>query len=351
MELKYIIATIFVIILVLGCSAKETQPNLEAAEEAQTTQPATETRVEITPSQPAATVAGSLVLIADTENQRVIEINKDTKAVTWQYGCTDIYVSGRCTYGASSNQLYLPTSAVYDDGNVLIADKGNDRVIELSKGKEIVWTYSKDLDTPTFAYPMSNGNVLITDSVNNRVIEVTTSGEVVWTYGCFRMSNTDKCVAGKEVNELNVPNSAVELENGNILIADKGNNRVIEVTKNWETVFEYKNGLVSPMFASKSGSGYLIVNTNNNKVVTVDAQGAETNTLSGFNRPAYAEEENSKFLVADTTNNRIVETDAAGNIVWYYGDCTENDAGVPNAPCKLGAEAGQLFKPSSAVLG
>jgi hypothetical protein len=351
MELKYIIASIFIVILVLGCSAKEAQPTMNATEEVQTAQPAPETEVEITPSQPAAPVVQNLVLIADTENQRVLEINKDTKAITWQYGCAEIYESGRCSYGDGSNQLYAPTSAMYVDGNILVSDKSNNRVIELNKAKDIVWTYSTDLDTPTFAYPMSNGNVLITDSINNRVIEVKTSGEIVWTYGCIKMTNTDKCVAGKEANELNVPNSAIELDNGNILISDKGNNRVLEVTKNWETVFEYKNGLVFPMFASKSGSDYLIVNSNSNKIVTVDAQGAVTDTLSSLNRPFYAESENSKFLITDTTNNRIIETDSDGNIVWYYGDCTESDTGVPNAPCKLGAEAGQLFKPSSAVLG
>lgn len=347
MRLTYLIAILFVSVLILGCSAKETQPTEEQVAPPATTQPSVPAAPVSTP--PAASTSGK-VLIADTENQRVIEIDKATKEITWQYGCSKTYSSGRCDTGNGADQLKQPTSAFYDGSYIIIADKGNNRVIKLNRDKTTMWSYDIDLNQPSFAFAMKSGNVLITDSINNRVSEVDHLGTVVWTYGCARLTNTQKCVPGTGMNELNVPNAAIELSNGNILISDKGSNRVIEVTKEKETVFEYKSGLNFPGFAEAYDSGYVIANTNANKVVFVDNQGALTNEFKFVNHPLYAEFSGNNIWIADSFNNRILETDKDGNIVWYYGDCTETD-GQPDAPCTIGSGANQLFKPSTAVLG
>lgn len=349
MKLTYLIAILFVSILILGCSAKETQPIKEQVTAPTTAQPSVPASTPVTTPPAAASTAGK-VLIADTENQRVIEIDKNTKEITWQYGCSKLYSSGRCDTGTGADQLKQPTSAFYDGSYILISDMGNDRVIKVNRDKTTMWSYSSDLNQPTFAVTMKNENVLITDSVSNRVSEVNHLGEIVWQYGCARLTNTQKCAAGKNMNELNVPNAAIELSNGNILISDKGNNRIIEVTKDKETVFEYKSGLTYPGFAETYNSGYVIANTNANKIVFVDNQGVSTNEFKFVSHPLYVEFNSDKALITDSFNNRILETDSDGNILWYYGDCTETD-GQPDAPCTIGAGAHQLFKPSTAVLG
>jgi len=79
-------------------------------------------------------------------------------------------------------------------GTVLIADSshggpaGADRVVEVDADTdEIVWAYDgtgsgKKLQWPRDADRLPNGNTLITDSRNNRVIEIDANGTVVWQY-------------------------------------------------------------------------------------------------------------------------------------------------------------------------
>jgi hypothetical protein len=77
------------------------------------------------------------------------------------------------------------------DGAVLVADSENNRVVELHRNEstgqwEEAWAvYEADgisLDWPRDADRLPNGNTLITDSRNNRVIEIAQNGRVVSSY-------------------------------------------------------------------------------------------------------------------------------------------------------------------------
>ena len=74
---------------------------------------------------------------------------------------------------------------------ILVGDSGNDRIVEYANpdgdlkngtGWERTWTLKGDLKWPRDADRLPNGNTLVTDSSNNRVIEVTPKGEVVWEF-------------------------------------------------------------------------------------------------------------------------------------------------------------------------
>ena len=76
-------------------------------------------------------------------------------------------------------------------GRVLVADSENDRVVELhrndSTGKwYIAWAVTSaggiDLSWPRDADRLPNGNTVITDSRNDRVVGVDESGDLVWSY-------------------------------------------------------------------------------------------------------------------------------------------------------------------------
>ncbi|WP_266074971.1 hypothetical protein [Haladaptatus caseinilyticus] len=64
---------------------------------------------------------------------------------------------------------------------LLVADSENDRVLEIRDGN-IVWEYggSAIFDWPRDADRLSNGHTLVTDSYNDRVVEVDENGEIVW---------------------------------------------------------------------------------------------------------------------------------------------------------------------------
>lgn len=68
------------------------------------------------------------------------------------------------------------------EGHLLVADSKGDRVVELDRSGEVVWTVggSGRLDWPRDADRLGNGHTLITDSYNDRIVEVDGSGAVVW---------------------------------------------------------------------------------------------------------------------------------------------------------------------------
>ncbi|WP_306060705.1 aryl-sulfate sulfotransferase [Natronococcus wangiae] len=73
------------------------------------------------------------------------------------------------------------------EGTMVVADSENDRIIELDlESEEHVWRYtgpsSNSLQWPRDADRLPNGNTLITDSRNNRVLEVNPDGEIVWQF-------------------------------------------------------------------------------------------------------------------------------------------------------------------------
>ncbi|MCG2768869.1 MAG: hypothetical protein ABIK79_13120 [Chloroflexota bacterium] len=53
--------------------------------------------------------------------------------------------------------------------------------IEVTTAKQIIWWYG-GMDLPYDANRLVNGNTLISDSRNSRVIEVDSAGLIVWEY-------------------------------------------------------------------------------------------------------------------------------------------------------------------------
>lgn len=78
-----------------------------------------------------------------------------------------------------------------EDGRaaMLVADSDNDRVVELRRSTDGEWTVAWTLSTagdiplewPRDADRLPNGNTLVTDTLNKRVVEVDENGTVVWS--------------------------------------------------------------------------------------------------------------------------------------------------------------------------
>src|SRR2546430_15622189 len=94
------------------------------------------------------------------------------------------------------------------NGNTLITDSNNNRIIEVDPTDNIVWQYATNLQRgsnpaplPTRAVRLRNGHTLISDQFNDRVIEVTRAGEIVFQQGALN-------VAGAGFNQLSGPYDA-----------------------------------------------------------------------------------------------------------------------------------------------
>jgi len=77
---------------------------------------------------------------------------------------------------------FLHTARRLANGNTLMSSSGGNKVVEVNRDGDTVWTDSSDLHYPNEAYRLGNGHTLITDRDNNRVIEVTPQREIVWSY-------------------------------------------------------------------------------------------------------------------------------------------------------------------------
>lgn len=176
------------------------------------------------------------LLITDQGNHQVMLVSYETEGVLWKYGGTQ---------GAGPNQLSGPSDAVRlpDSARVLICDTGNNRVILVNQNtKEIIWNTSPiiTLNSPVdVEYSAEEGGAfLITDQNNHQVILVRRSDkQVLFRFGI-------QGVSGNDITHLNAPSDADLLPNGNVLICDTGNNRLIEVNRLGQIVYSFHRPLV-----------------------------------------------------------------------------------------------------------
>jgi hypothetical protein len=121
-------------------------------------------------------------LVSVRNFDQVIAINRSTKDIDLRLGEDDDHD----TMYEQHNPQYLETNN--GTPTILIADSENARVVEYERvggppGEgdwEQVWSVSNGLAWPRDADRLPNGNTLIVDSMNHRVIEVTPEGEIVW---------------------------------------------------------------------------------------------------------------------------------------------------------------------------
>jgi len=182
------------------------------------------------------------VLITDQGNQRIIEVRREDNGIVWQYGENG-------ASGVGLNQLNSPNSAeLLANGNVLIADEGNNRAIEVThvigSASMIVasFTAGGTAGAMAFASRLPNGNTLLTDAGNNRIVEVNSTDSVLWEY-----VTTDRPGS----NPAPAPTRAVRLANGNTLISDQFNDQVIEVNQAKQIVAAYGT-INTPGYSPKS---------------------------------------------------------------------------------------------------
>ncbi len=136
------------------------------------------------------------LLLSPRNFDQVIVINRTTKEIELRLGEDGDH--------ATLNEQHNPDYLESDDGTptMLVADSENDRVVEyerdcgdadprLGAGTppadcewELVWELGgpDQFNWPRDADRLPNGNTLVTDSLNHRVVEVTPQGEIVWEY-------------------------------------------------------------------------------------------------------------------------------------------------------------------------
>src|SRR5664280_657606 len=231
------------------------------------------------------------ILIVDQLNNRVIGVNTNNHAIVWQFG------DGGSVAGPTT--IFAPHDAERVHSLTYIACAGvppggepgcptgcpDNRVIAVNKKGRIVWQYGQagvtgsgdnELNNPVSVRFLPRHRVLITDQGNHRVLELTLKKKnpIAWQYGITGVS-------GSASNQLNNPASAERRGNNNTVIADQGNNRVIEVSRRLKVVDSQidvltdATALDGPSSACHlSGGNTLIADSLNNRIVEVDEHGS-----------------------------------------------------------------------------
>ena len=218
-------------------------------------------------------------IIATQEDDFVISvIDVATRRITWRYGVPGVSGSG-------PNRLWNPDDAMLlPDGYVLSADIKNCRIVLIAPGSH---TVARQFGTPAHCahgpptsfgspngvFPMRDGHYLVTEINGDWVDEMSLQGKVYWStnppgvaypsdtneIGPDRYLTVDYSDPGQVVifnsaghalwrfaptgpDQLNQPSLAMSLPNGDILLNDDHNDRVIVVDPRTDKiVWQYGN--------------------------------------------------------------------------------------------------------------
>lgn len=303
------------------------------------------------------------ILITDQFNNRVIEIDPAGNIV-WQFGGGPDNISSSAIIGTNDAERVggltlmsgtgIPPGVAQASQKCFLSGCVDNRVLLVNHEGHIVWQYgefgvsgcaSNQLNVPVQNTFLPNGNVLITDQSNERIIEVKPSGRsggtIVWWYG----QDNSSC---NGPSQLNNPNAAELLANGNILISDENNGRAIEVTHTLPSTIVANGSFTGAggvafsgvAFASRLPNGHtLITDSNNSRIVETEpcADGLSCTIFWQFNTNTPGSNPNGPFptravrlangntLISDQFNDRVIEVDmslnsgASGVIVRTYG--------------------------------
>jgi hypothetical protein len=188
-------------------------------------------------NQPAGvkTDAQGNIYVADTNNNRITKYDATGKFVASAGGFAQ---SG----GATFNQPW--SIAVAPDGSVYVADTFNWNIIKLDKDLKQVKSWGEGCTTvpncdefhlfgPRDIAVTPDGNVLITDTGNERIIEYTADGKFVKMWGT-KFDATKGGTPGPL--ELQEPVGLAVAPNGDVYVADYWNKRILHFTKDFTPV-------------------------------------------------------------------------------------------------------------------
>lgn len=265
------------------------------------------------------------ILIADRGNGRIVLVD-GAGHVLWRFP-----IAGSLTAGEtfSADDAFLAP-----DGKTITAnEEGREVVVRIDVAtKRIVWVYGHNgmagsadgyLRTPDDAYPLANGDVVIADIMNCRVIEVSPDKRIVRQWGRTTVCRHDP------PNTYAQPNGDTPLPDGGLLITEIFGSQVVRLDAAGKVVFDVHVPTVYPSDAQLDADGNVVVAdyANPGAVVSVDPSGkllwryGPTTGGGRLDHPSLAvPRADGTVLVNDDGRQRVVLIDPkAGRILWQYG--------------------------------
>lgn len=153
---------------------------------------------------------------------KLVMINRKNGDVMWE---KEVPVDWNLSVHGQFRRLRYTAQGTY-----LLSYLQEAKVVEYDQDLNVIWQY--DVDMPWSAIRLKNGNTLITAEREERLIEVTPEKEIVWE---FHLNEVP------EPYRLHGSQSACRLSNGNTILCSRGDDgkgpQLIEITKDKEVVW------------------------------------------------------------------------------------------------------------------
>lgn len=362
---------------VLAFTAAATLPSSSAATGVfgQTDFTGTLANVGVSPRASAATLSGAFdvkvdpdgdILVADTGNNRVLAIPPNSPAASRVWGQPDFTANGPNQVKPGSVNAVYKVAIDYSASPfaLYVSDTGNNRVLiwkdsinfrtgapaDLVIGQPDGNTAYANVDGLSLGKPSrtslsaprgialdASGALYVADGGNNRLLRfprpVNQSGRISPDVVIGQRDFTSSDSAVVTASSLNHPAGVAIGPNGNIFVADSGNNRVLEFPSGVGSGASASRVYGQPDFSTRTLSNVSALSLNNPQGLWVDAS--------------------SNLYVVDSGSNRVLifpdtkdapPTGSSASIVIGQSDFIASSAGVLRGPLDVTADSsGQLY--------
>lgn len=276
------------------------------------------------------------VLVADHMNNRLLVINPNG-SIAWEFPRPGDLQPGQ-TFDVPDDAFFTP------DGNHILVTQEDDQVISLVDvaHRRIVWTYGSpgnpglgpnQLNHPDDAMMTPNGDVILADIKNCRVLVLRPGhASPLRIYG----ETTNACYHSPP-QRWGSPNGAFPLSNGNYIVTEINGDWVDGLTLGNQITFTAQPPSVYyPSDTNEVSPGvYLTVDYSNpGQIVEFNQAGGliwrfAPTGAAAMNKPSLALPlRNGDILANDDFNDRVIVVDPGTNqVVWQYGHIGTNGTG------------------------
>jgi outer membrane protein assembly factor BamB len=269
---------------------------------------------------------GEQLLIADRGNNRLLLLN-DADKVIWTYPS-----KGK---PPPPGGFYFPDDAFFiRHGTAILSNQeDNETLVEIAyPSGRILWQYGHPrvagsapgyLNNPDDAYLLRNGDITVADPKNCRVLVLSPKKKVLTQIG------TDGMCIHNPPGGLGSPNGDTPLADGNLLVSEINGSWIDEYTTSGRLVWTVHLPIGYPSDPQQAGSDtYLVANYEDpgaiiefNRAGRILYRYQPTSGPGVLNQPSLVEQlPSGAFMLNDDYNDRMVAVDpATGALVWQYG--------------------------------